>query len=243
MPAPVTRRLPLTRVQRDLVESHVRFAISIAKKYFRNGDQDDLVAEAYMGLCLAATKFDASRGFTFMTYSVYWIRAMILQYLMRHRGPVRFGSNRDDRKVFLGIGKALNALGVEGWDDSEAMAGHIGVDVDTFKHMRKRLQGHNGDLYLDHEIFREVADTAESVEETYGTHEHSIYTRVVIDEVLDTISPREKKILTWLYLEEEPYTLQEIGERLGLSRERVRQIKESAMKKVRLRMAKLYDPA
>jgi RNA polymerase sigma-32 factor len=246
MPPALARRPALLPHQQELVSTHQRFLILIVSKYFRNGDRDDIIAEGNVGLCIAASKFDPSRGFTFRTYAFHWIRAMVLKFVMRMRGPVGFGWQRDDRKVFLGIGKALTAVGLH---DSEAAAKFLDVPLDTFERMRKRLSrsdvyfdqprphfnGEAGDHYLD------IPDPSDFAED-YAVQDERMHNRAQVHRALSALEPRDRNILRWRYLAPKPETLAEVGDRLGLSRERVRQLEARALGRMQREMVKLGNP-
>jgi RNA polymerase primary sigma factor len=221
-----------------LIQANLRFVVSVAKQYQNQGlPLGDLINEGNLGLIKAAKRFDETRGFKFISYAVWWIRQSILQALAEQSRIVRLPLNRVG--ALNKIGKKLSQLEQEFEREPSAneLAEELDMSVyevaDTLKISGKHIsmdapfaQGEDNKLLdimpnendpaPDHELMRESL-------------------RREIEEALDTLDQREKEVVK-LYFGigyEHPLTLEEIGEKFKLTRERVRQIKEKAIRKLR----------
>ena len=224
----------------NLVQANLRFVISVAKEYQGQGlPLQDLISEGNLGLIKAAQRFDETRGFKFISYAVWWIRQSILQALAEQSRVVRLPLNRVG--AINKVGRALEALekeyGREPSMDEIATKMEIStVDVaDVFKTSARHLS-------LD-EPFKEdegnsLLDVLES--DRYEPPDGDLMRdslKTELTKVLDTLKAREAEIVK-LYFGldgDRPLTLEEIGEYFELTRERVRQIKEKALRRLRHR--------
>ncbi|GAB4374194.1 MAG: sigma-70 family RNA polymerase sigma factor [Calditrichia bacterium] len=221
-----------------LVQSNLRFVVKIAKEYQNQGlPLPDLINEGNLGLIKAANRFDETRGFRFISYAVWWIRQSILQALAEQARIVRLPLNRVGliNKVNQIIRELeqqynreptyeeiSNLLKVSGDDVANALNNgvfHLSLDQ-PFRHSEE------GNM-------KEILDNPNSPSPDSDLIKESL--KQEIRRVLKTLSPREEKIIMMYFGidYERPLTLEEIGDRLNLTRERVRQIKERAL--VRLR--------
>ena len=222
-----------------LVRANLRFVVSVARKYANYGvPLEDLINDGNLGLIKAAERFDERRGSKFISYAVWWVRQSILQSLSRHARVVRLPLNRTNilhqvttrtRSLHQELGRAphvheiADALDMSEADIREALnltAASVSLDEPV-------TTDANGETLLD--LLRdERPDTPESsaADEAF---------RDQIARALDTLSERERQILT-LYFglgDNQPHTLEAIGRRFGLTRERIRQIKERALARLR----------
>ena len=221
-----------------LVRSNLRFVVSVAKKYQNQGvSLSDLINEGNLGLIRAAHKFDETRGIKFISYAVWWIRQAILQALAEQSRIVRVPLNRAG--TLHRIGKRSAALQQELGRDPTVDEIAEGMDISR-EEVAKTLSISQSHLSLDapmtpgedNKLLDYLPDTqnAGPDEETFGRALTNS-----IGEVLDTLKPREARILR-LYFgleEQESMTLEEIGGMMGITRERVRQIKEKALARLR----------
>ena len=221
-----------------LVRSNLRFVVSVAKKYQNQGvSLADLINEGNLGLIRAAHKFDETKGIKFISYAVWWIRQAILQALAEQSRIVRVPLNRAGtlHRITKRSSLLLQELG------REPTAAEIaeGMDIEM-EEVEKTLSISQNHLSLDaplspgedNRLLDYLPDT-QNAGPDQETFEHALSHS--IEEVLDTLKEREAKILR-LYFgldEPEPLTLEEIGSRLGITRERVRQIKEKALSRLR----------
>jgi RNA polymerase primary sigma factor len=221
-----------------LVRSNLRFVVSVAKKYQNQGvSLADLINEGNLGLIRAAHKFDETKGIKFISYAVWWIRQAILQALAEQSRIVRVPLNRAGtlHRITRRSSALLQELGREPTPQEIAE----GMDI-AMEEVQKTLSISQNHLSLDapmtpgedNRLLDYLADTQNAGPDA-ETFEHALSQS--IEEVLTTLKEREAKILR-LYFgldEPEPLTLEEIGTRLGITRERVRQIKEKALSRLR----------
>ncbi len=221
-----------------LVRSNLRFVVSVAKKYQNQGvSLSDLINEGNLGLIRAAHKFDETKGIKFISYAVWWIRQAILQALAEQSRIVRVPLNRAG--TLHRIGKRSSALLQElGREPTvEEIAEGMEISQDEVAKTLSISQSHLSlDAPLtpgeDNKLLDYLPDTQNPGPDD-ETFEHALSES--IEEVLSTLKEREGKILR-LYFGldgQEPMTLEEIGSMLGITRERVRQIKEKALARLR----------
>ncbi|PYP43106.1 MAG: RNA polymerase subunit sigma [Gemmatimonadetes bacterium] len=205
-----------------LVRSNLRFVVSVAKKYQNQGvSLSDLINEGNLGLIRAAHKFDETKGIKFISYAVWWIRQAILQALAEQSRIVRVPLNRAGtlHRITRRSASLLQELGREPTPAEIAEGNHLSLDAPLTPGEENRLLD-----YLPDNV--NPGPDAE-------TFEHAL--NQCIEGVLKGLKEREAKILR-LYFgldSPEPMTLEEIGARLGITRERVRQIKEKALSRLR----------
>ena len=221
-----------------LVEANLRFVVSVAKEYQNRGvPLADLISAGNMGLITAAERFDEDKGFKFISYAVWWIRQAILQTLAEQSRTVRLPLNKIG--LLYKISKASRALQQEQADDPnpEEIAAQLDVPVSEIK---ETLMCGRSVRSLD-AAFREEEDNSlldVLPDERQESPENQVMRgclRGQIDSALCDLMGREAEILR-LYFGldgEEPMTLDQIGARFGLTRERVRQIKEKALHRLR----------
>lgn len=221
-----------------LVKANLRFVVSVAKKYQNQGvTLADLINEGNVGLIRAAHRFDATRGIKFISYAVWWIRQAILQALAEQGRIVRVPLGRASALYRIGQHRAslIQELGRE--PTTNEVAANLDLDLNEVEHTltltRKHLSldapitpGQDGRLmdYLP-DKYTPPADSE--------AYEHAL--AQTIESTLATLSPREAKIIKLYYGIDghEPMTLDQIGTILGVTRERVRQIKEKALSRLR----------
>jgi len=223
---------------KKLVESNLRFVVSVAKKYLGCGlPLHDLIAEGILGLIEAARRFDPDKGVKFISYAVWWIRQSIMQALAQQTGAVKIPVKQAVlvNKITRSYGELLKKLGRE--PTIEELAEHVGMEP---KEVERLLSICQVPLSLDTPIGDEEDTTFKDFLKGEGTAE--VEERVVqeelkqsIQEMLEQLTPQEKKIIIMRFGLDgsEPKTLREIGEKLGISRERVRQLETRAKKKMK----------
>ena len=224
----------------ELTRANLRFVVSVAKKYQGQGlSLSDLINEGNYGLIKAAKRFDETRGFKFISYAVWWIRQAILQALAEQSRVVRLPLNRIG--VISKIRKASARLQqeYERKPNIEELANELEIEP---KKVREALQHTSRHLSVDAPFNEEDDNSLLDVlpdEESDSPDDEMLGESVKIDieRALNMLEDREAEI-TRLYFgigREHPLTLEEIGKRFGLTRERVRQIKEKALRKLRKR--------
>lgn len=216
--------------EHKLVVANLRLVVKIALDYYSyHLNVLDLIQEGNVGLLRAVRKFDPERGTRFSTYASFWIRAYILKYLMDSWSIVKVGTKDSQRKLFYGLNKEKEKLERSGVTPSaEILADHLDVSPEDVEEMERRL--HNGDISLEDQVFggtEEVIDTLssdEDVEETVADRETKEMVRKKLVEFKKVLSEKERFILEYRIMAEEPITLREIGEQFNTSRESVRQL-------------------
>ena len=221
-----------------LTRANLRFVVSVAKKYQGQGlTLADLINEGNYGLIKAAQRFDETRGFKFISYAVWWIRQAILQALAEQSRVVRLPLNRIGTISKIRKTSARLAQTHERQPNIEELAKELDVDVEK---VREALQ-HTGrhlsmDAPFNEDDDNSLLDVLPDDEDTSPDDtlmDESL--KIDIERALSLLHPREAEI-TRLYFgigREHPLTLEGIGQRFGLTRERVRQIKEKALRKLR----------
>lgn len=226
-----------------LVTSHLRLAAKIAMTYRRYGlPLTDIISEANIGLMQAVKKFDLSKKVRLATYAIWWIKAAINDYILRSWSLVKIGSSAAQKKLFYNLKRIKARLGL--YDNKElapqevkAIARELVVDESEVKEMNMRL---SGDKSLnvavsdedDDERIDLLVDKSQNIEEKVLRKQEAAYKTAILRQCIGQLNEREQYIVKNRLLTEEPLTLNEVGEKFGISRERVRQIEEAAFKKL-----------
>ncbi len=252
--------LELARAWRDkrderalhrLTMAYMRLAISMAMRFKRYGvPVADLIQEAGVGLMKAADKFDPDRGVRFSTYAVWWIRASIQDHVMRNWSLVRTGSTSAQKSLFFNLRRVEAELTrdamkaheeLDSHQLSEKIATEIGVSVGDVRMMQGRLSG--GDFSLNaiqggDEDGREWVDVLEDEDaqgaDTFQRSRDHAQTKAWLAEAIEKLPDREKLIIERRKLADETATLETLGQMLGISKERVRQLEVAALDKMRV---------
>jgi RNA polymerase primary sigma factor len=226
-----------------LCRANLRFVVSVAKKYQGQGlSLADLINEGNYGLIKAAKRFDETRGFKFISYAVWWIRQAILQALAEQSRVVRLPLNRIGTISKIRKASARLQQELDREPNIEELAEELEIDVQK---VREAMQHTSRHLSMDAPFNEEDDNSLLDVlpdEESDSPDEEMLEESVKIDieRALSMLHDREAEI-TRLYFgigREHPLTLEEIGKRFDLTRERVRQIKEKALRKLRQRHSK-----
>jgi RNA polymerase sigma-32 factor len=233
-----------------LITAYMRLAISMAAKFKRYGaPMNDLIQEAGLGLMKAADKFDPDRGVRFSTYAVWWIKASIQDYVMRNWSMVRTGSTSSQKSLFFNMRRVQARLEREAATEGQELDRHqlhqmiateIGVPLRDVEMMEGRLSGsdfslnavqsadEDGREWIDAlEDDREQA--AEAVEHRHDTEQ----LREWLLMAMQSLNDRERFIVRERKLREPARTLESLGNELGLSKERIRQLEAAAFTKMR----------
>ena len=238
------------RALHRLITAYMRLAISMAAKFRRYGaPMNDLIQEASLGLMKAADKFDPDRGVRFSTYAVWWIKASIQDYVMRNWSLVRTGSTSSQKALFFNLRRVQAKIEREAAQRGESLdvaqlrqmvASEVGVSVADVEMMEGRLSGSDFSLNAtqsSEDEGREWIDAleddgpqgAEVVEERHDLAQ----LRGWLVQAMQALNARERFIVTERKLRDEPRTLESLGEELGLSKERVRQLEAAAFAKMK----------
>jgi len=221
-----------------LVTANLRFVISVAKKYQNQGlSFEDLINEGNLGLIKAAKKFDASRGFKFISYAVWWIRQSILQAVSEHSRAVRLPMNKIG--TIQKIGRVLKTLEQkhERHHSTDEIAEVLEISQ---REVSETIKTSSKELSLDRQFGSDnQSNLMDILPNLDGPHPDKNLIKeslnMEIQKVLSTLSEKESKVIR-LYFglgEKHSMTLEDIGQRFNLSRERIRQIKMQAIDKMR----------
>jgi RNA polymerase primary sigma factor len=221
-----------------LVRANLRFVVSVAKKYQGQGlTLADLINEGNYGLIKAAQRFDETRGFKFISYAVWWVRQAILQALAEQSRVVRLPLNRIGTISKIRKASARLAQLHERPPNIDELAAELEISADKVRDALKHTARHlSMDAPFNEDDDNSLLDVLSSDDEVMPDERllgESVKTDV--ERALSTLQPREAEI-TRLYFgigRESPMTLEEIGQEFDLTRERVRQIKEKALRKLR----------
>ncbi len=226
----------------ELVTSNLRLVVKIALEFQRVWMQNllDLIQEGNIGLMQAVKKFDPYKGVKFSYYASFWIKAYILKFIMDNWRLVKIGTTQGQRKLFFKLKKEKQKLIDQGFDPKpKLLSERLGVSEREIVDMDQRLDG--WDLSLDAPI-KDDSDTeridlinpdSESTEDQVARKEMDALLHVKIDEFKKDLSERELEIFVFRIFSDSPVTLQEIGDKYGISRERVRQVEKNVVKKMR----------
>lgn len=241
-----TRLALAWRDQRDeaalhrLIQAYARLAVSFAGRFRRyDVPYEDLIQQGNLGLMRAAEKFDPENGSRFSTYAVWWIRASMQDFVMRNWSLVRTGTNATQKKLFFHLRKAMQKHardGVPGESVAQRVARELQVPLEQVEAMMGRMAG--PDLSLDapqsgDEDGRTWVDT---IEDDSADPEARVTERLdggrmraMVRAAVDRLPERERRIVAARHLSDDPATLSDLGESMGISKERVRQLEARAM--------------
>jgi RNA polymerase sigma-32 factor len=225
-----------------LVTSNLRLVVKIAIEFQRVWMQNllDLIQEGNIGLMQAVQKFDPYRGVKFSYYASFWIKAYILKFIMDNWRLVKIGTTQAQRKLFFRLKKEKQRLVSEGFDPKpKLLSERLGVSEQEVTDMDQRLDRWEVSLDApikegsDNERIEFVATQAPSADTQVAKKEMEAIIREKLGSLKKDLSEREVYILENRIFSDTPATLQEIGEGYGITRERVRQIENSIIKKMR----------
>lgn len=228
---------------RELVMSHLRFVVHIARSYSGYGlAEADLIQEGNVGLMKAVKRFDPSRGVRLVSFAVHWIKAEIHEFILRNWRIVKVATTKAQRKLFFNLRGAKKTLAWLSADEAKAVANDLGVDVTEVQRMEGRLASR--DLAFDapsdvdddeawqapqHYLQDSGADPADTVEATEWQSDNQGRLHAAIA----GLDERSRDILSRRWLTDDKATLHELAAEYDISAERIRQLEQAAMKKIR----------
>jgi RNA polymerase sigma-32 factor len=231
-----------------LVTSNLRLVVMIAREYQRAlSNLLDLIQEGNIGLMEAVKNFDPYRGVRFPSYAVWWIRAYIIRYIMNNWRMVKIGTTQAQRKLFFNLQKEKERLETEGFTPGpRLLAQRLDVKEAEVVEMEQRLSSR--DLSTDvpigddeeRTLLSVLPDNTQTPEESLADKEYRDALKEKMERFAEALKDKELVIFRERLLTEEPLTLREIGERYGISRERVRQIEERVKKRLKAYLSKEF---
>jgi RNA polymerase sigma-32 factor len=225
-----------------LVTSNLRLVVKIALEFQRVWMQNllDLIQEGNIGLMQAVKKFDPYKNVKFSYYASFWIKAYILKFIMDNWRLVKIGTTQGQRKLFFKLKKEKQKLIDMGFDPKpKLLSERLGVSEREVVDMDQRLDGWDVSLDAplkddsDTERIEFLSTATESIEDQVSKKEIEVLLHNKIAEFRKNMTPRELEIFDLRIFSDNPVTLQEIGDRYGISRERVRQVEKNIIKKMR----------
>ena len=229
----------------EITTAYMRLVISMAAKFRHYGlPMADLVSEGNVGLMQAAARFEPAREVRFSTYASWWIRSSIQDYVLRNWSIVRTGTTSAQKSLFFNLRRLRARIsdmgeGVMTQENQKWVAGHLGVPLRDVELMSARLSGSdrslNAPLTMDGDAEWQdmIADDSAPPEEAVMRSRDTARRHGWIEEAMKSLTPRETYIITRRRLSEEPLTLEALGDELGVSKERVRQVEHQALSKLK----------
>ncbi|PKU23705.1 RNA polymerase sigma factor RpoH [Telmatospirillum siberiense] len=227
-----------------LVTSHLRLVAKMALGFRHYGlPLSDLISEGNLGLMRAVKKFDPDKGFRLATYAMWWIKAALHEYVLSSWSMVRLGTLAAHKKLFFNLRRVKAKLHILDsteltHEDTARIAAELDVPEDQVRLMNQRIGGRDSSLNApvssEFAIERQdlLVDDRPNQEVTLSEHEETTRGNALLAEGFKVLDKRERDILTERRLRDAPLTLEELGVRYGISRERVRQIENRAFAKL-----------
>jgi RNA polymerase sigma-32 factor len=234
-----------------LITANLRFVVKIAGEYRDYGlKMLDLIQEGNVGLMMAVKKFNPHKGFRLISYAVWWIRAYIQNYILSAWSLLKIGTTQAQRKLFFKMNQAKKAIANMngGEEDLHATALCLDVKESEISEMSQRMLG---EYSLDaddsdgegHTMLESLADDRRNQEELLAEIQDSEQLQDEIATALTSLNEKERYVIEQRVAADTPLTLQEIADHFSISRERVRQIEEGALRKMKALLAPRYAPA
>lgn len=229
---------------RQLVMGNLRFVVHVARGYSGYGlALPDLIQEGNIGLMKAVKRYDPAVGVRLVSFAIHWIRAEIHEFVIRNWRIVKIATTKAQRKLFFNLRKAKKRLGWLSQGEAQAVAGDLGVKLETVYEMESRLNSH--DMAFDGR-YGDDTDKTNTAPVNYLVHksddpatllersEWGSQEQEKLSAALSELDMRSLDILNSRWLSEEKATLHELAARYGVSAERIRQLEKNAMKKLKI---------
>ena len=234
-----------------IVLSHLRLVVKIAMQYKNFGiNMMDVIAEGNVGLMIALQKFDRTKNARFATYAGLWIKAKVQEFILKSWNMIKIGSSALRKQLLFNFNGLKKLLYIDNEtssrEQSKKIAAHFGIDEAEYENAVASIKGREASLEapIGDDGRTTMIDTIETnngnFADRFAFKEENIYRNKIFQESLSILDDRQKDILIARYLHEPKTTLEELSEKYGISKERVRQIEESAIKKLK-KFAEDYD--
>lgn len=236
-----------------IISAYLRLILSIARKYSSYGlPLEDLINEGIIGIMHSLDKFDISKNYRLSTYASWWIRASIQDYILKNWSIVRNGTTAAQKTLFFSLKKIkrkINDLSYEymGYEELKTISVMLNIKPEDVQNMEAKLSG--GDVYLNqtfdseenNEIISLFSDNSLNPEEITKKNIDGNLKTKWLNEALNRLKDREKIIINARKLQEKAITLEELGKKLNISKERVRQIEDKALIKLQKDILKISN--
>ncbi len=232
---------------RELVMSHLRFVVHIARSYSGYGlAEADLIQEGNVGLMKAVKRFNPEKGVRLVSFAVHWIKAEMHEYVLRNWRIVKVATTKAQRKLFFNLRGAKKTLSWLSAEEAQAVANDLGVDVKEVHRMESRLTSR--DVAFDSPVDSDdedswhapqyfLEDNAADPAELLESSDWQQNSEGQLHAALADLDERSRNILAQRWLAHEKSTLHELAAEYGVSAERIRQLEQNAMKKLRVAIA------
>ena len=232
---------------RELVMSHLRFVVHIARSYSGYGlAEADLIQEGNVGLMKAVKRFDPEKGVRLVSFAVHWIKAEIHEYILRNWRIVKVATTKAQRKLFFNLRSAKKSLAWLTAEEAQAVADDLGVNVQEVQRMEGRLSSR--DLAFDAPVDSDDEDGWQApqyyLEDQSGdpaaaveSEDWRARSEGRLQDALRNLDERSRDIVARRWLADDKATLHELAAEYGVSAERIRQLEQAAMKKLRTAIA------
>ncbi len=229
---------------RELVMSHLRFVVHIARSYSGYGlSEADLIQEGNVGLMKAVKRFNPEKGVRLVSFAVHWIKAEMHEFILRNWRIVKVATTKAQRKLFFNLRGAKKSLAWLSSEEAQAIAEDLGVDVREVQRMEGRLSCR--DLGYDQPVDADDDESWQSPQ--YYLEDHSADPSVILESsdwqdsseaqlhtAMSALDERSRDILSQRWLADKKATLHDLAAQYSVSAERIRQLEQSAMEKLRL---------
>jgi RNA polymerase sigma-32 factor len=227
---------------REIVMSHLRFVVKVARGYNGYGlPQADLIQEGNIGLMKAVKRFDPAVGVRLVSFAVHWIRAEMHEYILKNWRTVKVATTKAQRKLFFNLRSTKKRLGWLSQEEIQSVADDLGVSPKDVVEMEKRMSAHDAsfdglDTDDDHDITAPafyLENQENGPEQEAESRQDDVLAAEGLKLALNSLDQRSKEIISKRWLSPKKETLQELAAQYGVSAERIRQLEQNAMKKLR----------
>lgn len=235
-----------------ILNAYKRMVNSIAKKYMSYGlAKDDLIHEGLVGIIIALKKFDISKGFRLSTYARWWVRASIQNFILKNWSIVKCSSNASHKALFFNLNKLKKQINFKSFDylgseELKKISGILNIHSFDIQNMESRLS--MGDQSLNQSVYDEndqvdllslLKDDSPNQDIVFEKNHDNKLKNLWLKKAIDQLKDRERMIILNRKLEEKAKTFDELGKKLNLSKERVRQIEVEALKKLKINILEI----
>ncbi len=234
-----------------LITANLRNVVRIAMDYSGYGlPMEDIIQEGTIGLMIAVKKFDPHKGYRLMTYAVWWVKAMIHDYILRFYSQVKLGTTKLQKRLFYGLNRMSaeeDVVDEHITEKSHALSARLDADPQAIEEIISRLTNRDQSLDSpmtdgsDSSFMDFLVDTRATPEDRVMESQRASFVKGQIDAALEKLSPREQEIARQRLMAENPLTLEDLGRQYAISKERVRQIENNVKVKLKKALAGHLD--